>query len=107
VNEPNEYSVRIAVLETKLTAADEARALQAREYERRLSDLNHAHAQAEARNANFVRMDIYDAGMKEMRAVNGVLRDAIEDVSRKVYIGIGIVLTIQVIIFVVIEVWKR
>ncbi len=56
-------------------AADErALRLQAQEYERRLDTLNHAHQQAQDRNAEFVRMGEYNVAMREYRQVNEELR---------------------------------
>lgn len=43
--------------------------LQAREYERRLDDLNHAHAQARADTARFVSVEKFDAVCERMDKV--------------------------------------
>jgi hypothetical protein len=109
VNEPSshEYSVRIAVLETKLANADGARILQAKEYERRLGDLNHAHQQAMERNATFVSRELYDSGMREVMGFQMRLNDRIDSLSTKVNIGVGIALAVQVLLFIIVEVWKR
>jgi hypothetical protein len=115
---PHEYSVRIAILETKLEAADSARVIQAKEYERRLQDLNHAHTQAMERNATFVSRELYDAGIREALtaasaattasiAESKALSARVDALSAKMNIGIGILLTIQVLVFVFIEVWKK
>lgn len=126
---PHEYAVRIAVLETKLQSADEARVLQAREYERRLQDLNHAHQQAVDRNATFVSRELYDSGVRElhlaianvrkdsdsdaekfdqrMSAQQKVFSDRLDGLSAKVYTGVGIAVAVQVMLFVIVEVWKR
>jgi hypothetical protein len=114
----NAYGVRIAVLETQLAAAGDARDLQAREYERRLSDLNHAHQQASERNAEFVPRALHDSLERELRTLIksvddsmaarlGRISDRVDALSSKVYMGIGIAVTIQVLLFVIVEVWKR
>lgn len=44
-----------------------ALALQAIEYERRLTELNHAHQRNEQRNAEFVSLAVFDAAVREQR----------------------------------------
>jgi len=53
--------IRIARLEERLKARDEALGLQAAEYERRLALLNHAHEAAQQRDSLFVSTERYDA----------------------------------------------
>lgn len=114
---PREYESRIVRLEEKLAAADKAKELQAREYERRLQDLNHAHRQAMERNATFVSREIYDGGIREAHAaINAVktsfeamsnsLKKQIDELAARVNQGIGIVLAVQVIGLVILKVWK-
>ena len=62
---PEELLVRIAVLEERVKNRDEALQLQAKEYERRLEVLNHAHAQAEEKNRNYVTREVYDGTVRE------------------------------------------
>jgi hypothetical protein len=61
-----ELTVEIAVLKSQLQ--DDARALekQAREYERRLGELNHAHARALETAHNYVTRDIHDQINREL-----------------------------------------
>ncbi len=61
----HEALVRLAVLETRLNGTVENITLQAKEYERRLNELNHAHAQQSERNAEYVRRDVYDSKLNE------------------------------------------
>jgi hypothetical protein len=125
----HDYAVKIAVLEEKVQAAEREKILQAKEYERRLSDLNHAHEQAVKRNAEFVSSELHDAGMRELRtsvktvedkadaiakaveekatAITNKTEERVAALSAKVNIGIGIILTLQVLVFVVLEAWKR
>jgi hypothetical protein len=114
----HDYAVRIAVLETLLKKADEARALQAREYERRLQDLNHAHQQAMERNATFVSRELYESGVRELRALAESVRTEsrgdrettaaqIGGLSAKIYTGIGIVLALNAMGFLILEFWRR
>jgi hypothetical protein len=115
---PHEYAVRIAVLETQLVNADKAQELQAREYERRLQDLNHAHQQAMERNATFVSRELYDSGVREVRSLSEAVRTEsrrdrddtdfrINALSAKIYIGVGIVLALQAVFFLVLEFWRK
>lgn len=56
----------IAVLRTKLCAGDEARKLQASEYERRLTELNHAHKQQLDRNAEYISREAWELYRAEL-----------------------------------------
>jgi hypothetical protein len=58
--------IRIAVLETKLISANEARKLQAEEYERRLTELNHIQATANQDRAKFVTADLFYAKVDDI-----------------------------------------
>jgi hypothetical protein len=102
----HDYAVRIAILETKLHAADEARTLQAKEYERRLQDLNHAHQKAVEERATVVSRELYDSGIREVHVSINQNRELIDIVSAKVNIGIGILLAIQVVAFFMEKFWK-
>jgi hypothetical protein len=98
----HDYAVRIAVLETKLTATDEARKLQAVEYERRLAELNHAHSRTREDRAGLVTRELHDALERELRTsivtTSQAVDKRINELSSKVYMGIGIVLTAQFVI---------
>jgi ElaB/YqjD/DUF883 family membrane-anchored ribosome-binding protein len=61
--QPNihELDKLIAILQERLRSSDEALKSQAREYERRLQELNHAHAQQIARNAEYVPRESFDS----------------------------------------------
>jgi hypothetical protein len=118
VSETSDYAVRIAILETKLHDADDARKLQASEYERRLNSLNHAHQKALEERAAVVSRELFDSGMREVKALVESVRvesrrdrDATEEringLSSKIYTGVGIVLTLQVVFFLVLEFWRR
>lgn len=58
--------VRIAVLETVIIGLREAISLQASEYERRLNELNHAHAQATADRNKFINSDLFYSKLDEI-----------------------------------------
>ena len=127
--EKNAYAVRIAVLEEKVRSAAEAKTLQAAEYERRLTDLNHAHDQAMARNVDYVSRELHDAAVRELRTLAESIRietlgataknneevksnaktlgDRVDSLSTKVNVGVGVMLTLQVLLFIVIEVIKK
>jgi len=64
--EDNDHNSRIAVFESEIRWLKENIALQAREYERRLSELNHAHVQAEMDRGRFVNSDIFYSKMDEL-----------------------------------------
>lgn len=76
--------------------------LQAREYERRLGELNHAHAQAEQRNQNYVSKEIFDAVIREMHQKHDQAVHTIgqknEALQKIVYIGLGLVLAAQLVL---------
>ena len=57
----HELHIRIAVLETLVVERERAMTLQAKEYERRLEALNHAHEQQVERNTEYVSREIWDA----------------------------------------------
>ena len=59
--------VRISVLEERLRGLDRALQLQAAEYRRRLDELNHAHAQRVARDADYVLREKFDTFEKQER----------------------------------------
>lgn len=68
---------RIAVLEERVSNRSDALTLQAREYERRLDELNHAHAMAVQDKAQFLLRETYakseDALLRWRRGVDEVL----------------------------------
>ena len=61
-------AVRLAVLETRLNGTIENITLQAREYERRLGELNHSHQQQVDRNATYVSRELWDSKLAEWEA---------------------------------------
>ncbi len=80
-----ELDKMVAVLQTELKCGRDARDLQAKEYERRLQDLNHAHEQQEKRNSEYVAresFEVYIATMEKWR------REV--DMWRWIAIGLGI-----------------
>jgi biopolymer transport protein ExbB/TolQ len=60
--------VEIACIKERLIAGSTALALQAREYERRLEDLNHAHAQAVSVQKTYVTRELHDSIYNELTA---------------------------------------
>jgi len=73
---------------------ERALALQAREYERRLDDLNHAHDQAVTDRSSFVSVGAYNSGNHELeawkRTVDIVLARSAERTSVTLAIGLGL-----------------
>lgn len=64
--ENNNYLIKIARLERDVAHLKESIKLQASEYERRLTELNHAHAQSVVDKAKFLSADLYHAKMYEL-----------------------------------------
>ena len=60
-----EHLLKIAVLEAQLAGMKENILLQAKEYERRLTELNHAHARAADDRTKFVSNELFSAKMSE------------------------------------------
>ena len=55
-----ELTIEVAVLKTRVNGKEEALRIQAAEYERRLDDLNHAHALARQTLATYLPREIFD-----------------------------------------------
>ena len=76
---PHDYSVRIAVLEEKVAAQRREIAQQALEYERRLTDLNHAHEKQVRDQQTYVSDDKFAGWQGEINTwrstVTGVLAE--------------------------------
>lgn len=73
----NEALRDIAVLKERFIGRSDALSLQALEYERRLDELNHAHAQSVLDKAQFLQRDTYEKSERELiewrRGVDAVL----------------------------------
>lgn len=67
--------------------------LQAKEYDRRLSELNHASSLAHARDSTFVSRELFDNVIKDITGTHAM---AIGELRRLVYIGVGLVVSVQV-----------
>jgi hypothetical protein len=73
---------KIDLVRADLVAADKARELQAKEYERRLSDLNGEHRRLDSVQATYVRNDIYEKDREELRKERGIQQER-ADASRR------------------------
>ncbi len=82
-------AVRIAVLETQIKGLKENIVLQAKEYERRLTELNHAHDQAVTDKAKFVNLDIFYAKLEEISKWRSEM-DSWRNRVIGIYIGLGL-----------------
>jgi hypothetical protein len=71
----------IAVLETKLDNVLVAIDKQAKEYERRLQELNHAHQQQMDRNATYIPRETYEANEKTYEARFANLSKQVNDID--------------------------
>lgn len=69
----HELTVRIAVLEEKVAAAEREKLLQAREYERRLTDLNHAHEKQVKDQQTYISEDKFNGFIGEINAWRGTI----------------------------------
>jgi len=81
-------SVKIAILEEKIRASAETLRLQAVEYERRLSDLNHEAERLRKMQETYVNQTLYQTQYK-------YLVEKIDSIMKIVYIGFGIILALQ------------
>ena len=77
-------SLRLLV-ETVRQADLKALELQAREYERRLEELNHAHTKAAVKDATFVTRDLHDREFARVDKEAALL-------ARIVWVGVGILM---------------
>lgn len=69
---PLEPVVKIAILETRVSGLKENIDLQAKEYERRLQELNHAHQIQMDRNAQYISreaFELYSTGVASSTAI--------------------------------------
>jgi hypothetical protein len=76
----SDLKTEIEVLKERIRGIELALALQADEYARRLEELNHAHARAQERNANFLGMEAYEEHRKQLeqwqRAVDSFISES-------------------------------
>ena len=92
-------ATEIAVLQERIKGQADAIGLQAKEYERRLSELNHAHAQAVARNELYLPREVYDKAeiTRELRI--SVLKERLDKMEgRSAGIGLSLSTAISILI---------
>lgn len=82
---------KIAVLEERLTGAQDALKIQAREYERRLETLNHEAQQLKDMQAKYLPREVYEANYKETNT-------KIEALQKYIWIGVGGLLVIELVL---------
>lgn len=99
-----ETSKKLVEIETtfkeKITAAEKALAMQAKEYERRLADLNHEADQLKSMQGTYVQKSIYEI---QRTALEEKLEGKINQNSRLLYIGIGIVMALEFVLRVFVK----
>ena len=66
IEQDRDYVVRIAVLESQLHGLRDNIVLQAKEYERRLSELNHEYQRQTERNAQYVSREAWELRSREI-----------------------------------------
>ncbi len=85
--------VRIAVLQEQITALKESIVLQAREYERRLSELNYAHQNQLDRNEQYVSRESWEIkNAANERAISeryALIDEWRRSIDKWMYISIG------------------
>jgi hypothetical protein len=98
----HELTTRVTVLEEQLKAMREAKELQAKEYERRLTDLNHAHERQVEDQATFVSADKFEGFQGEINQWRNTVTITLADLAGK-SAGIGSArgLVVQVITIVI------
>ena len=74
----NDHVALREFIERVLSERDKALALQAREYERRLDELNHSHDEARRVLGTYVPRDIYDRDFDRIREVLATLKTNLE-----------------------------
>lgn len=85
--DPTTRELRLEITHLRELLAEQSRGsktaleLQAKEYERRLGDLNHAHATAEARNAEYITKE---AAGKEIDALTRRVDVAVDGLNKRV-----------------------
>lgn len=65
-SEAENLKTEVAVLKEKIVCLISARDLQAAEYHRRLDELNHAHAKAEQKNADYLPRELFEQTIREL-----------------------------------------
>jgi hypothetical protein len=100
-------SVSLREFEQRLAAIDKATELQAKEYERRLSELNHAHAKAEERDELFLKKEVFEITLAEWR----IWRDSVNSMAseakgRAVMLSSVISIGVGLIVFILSHIWK-
>lgn len=88
--------ITVAVLEERIRNLDKALELQAREYSRRLEELNHSHQQQVDRNAMYVSRESWELSNKELnkaleiRAQENAVWQRAVDRWRWISVGAGV-----------------
>jgi hypothetical protein len=90
-NMENGIETKIARLEEQLKGAREALSLQAREYERRLQDLNGEAGRLQEMQQTYLEKNVYEIGHR-------YLTERLDSVTKLVYIGLGAVLAIELLL---------
>lgn len=76
-----QISTDVEVLKSRLSSIEKAIDKQAIEYERRLTELNHAYKQQVERNATYVPRETAEANQKTLDATLGALSKQINDID--------------------------
>jgi len=76
------------LLQTKIDSQEKALTLQAKEYERRLADLNHEAQRLRTMQETYVPREVYEVHIKE-------INQKIDLVQKMVFVGFGVILAIE------------
>ena len=103
---PRELAIEISHLRELLASKEQALALQAKEYERRLAELNHAHQMNQDRNAEFVLNSSYQADNRATMARISSLELGASSLNGRI-LGVGIAATVaSTLISLLVKFWK-
>lgn len=90
--------LKLKLVNQKLKFYEKARKLQAKEYERRLAELNHAHVQAREKERDFISLTVYDRDIRELTGkINTLERSESKRLGQMAAGGFCIILLIGLI----------
>ena len=97
-----ELLVEVAVLKSRLNDSKDALNVQAKEYERRLSELNHAHTLAEKRDIQFVSRDLHD----RLHITVGNLENRITAIESKNSVMYAVAAMVVALVSLAVTAWR-
>lgn len=101
-----ELALAVSALQDILKEKDEQLRLQAKEYERRLTDLNHAHALSQERDTKFIGMDAYQADNRTISTRLSILELGAANLQGRLWAVGAVSSAIAGLISLVVKFWK-